>query len=126
MYICRPRTIGGRPLSGIVRPSTSSASGNNLQKALKTPRTVGSSRPLTSQLARNVRLGTASMVSQMDGPFVNISRLNFPKYASDKQLSKLLFNYIYYQQNDIRNVRISVIIQNILVMIFIYFKYPII
>lgn len=92
-------------MSGIVRPSTSSAGGNNLQKALKTPRTVGSSRPLTSQSARNVRLGTASMVSQMDGPFINISRLNFPKYASDKQLSKLLFNYIYYEQNDIRNVR---------------------
>ncbi|XP_060865064.1 tetratricopeptide repeat protein 8 [Metopolophium dirhodum] len=99
----RPRTVGGRPLSGIVRPSTSSAGGNNLQVALKTPRTVGSSRPLTSQSARNIRLGTASMVSQIDGPFINISRLNFPKYASDKQLSKLLFNYIYYQQNDIRN-----------------------
>lgn len=99
----RPRTVGGRPLSGIVRPSTSSAGGNNLQMALKTPRTVGSSRPLTSQSARNIRLGTASMVSQIDGPFINISRLNFPKYASDKQLSKLLFNYIYYQQNDIRN-----------------------
>lgn len=50
------------------------------------------------------------MVSQMDGPFVNISRLNFPKYASDKQLSKLLFNYIYYQQNDIRNVSIPIAI----------------
>lgn len=90
-----------------MRPSTSSAGGNSLQKALKTPRTVSTSRPLTSQSARKIRLGTASMVSQMDGPFVNISRLNFPKYASDKQLSKLLFNYIYYQQNDIRNVRIS-------------------
>lgn len=53
------------------------------------------------------------MVSQMDGPFINISRLNFPKYASDKQLSKLLFNYIYYQQNDIRNV-------NVLTYVFIY------
>lgn len=106
LFCFRPRTIGGRPLSGIIRPSTSSAGGNNLQKALKTPRTVGSSRPLTSQSARNIRLGTASMVSQMDGPFINISRLNFPKYASDKQLSKLLFNYIYYQQNDIRNVSV--------------------
>jgi len=93
-------------LSGIIRPSTSSASGNNLHKALKTPQTVGSSRPLTSHSARNIRLGTASMVSQMDGPFVNISRLNFSKYASDKQLSKLLFNYIFYQLNDIRNVSI--------------------
>jgi len=74
--------------------------------ALKTPRTAGSSRPLTSQSARNIRLGTASMVSQIDGPFINISRLNFAKYASDKQLSKLLFNYIYYQQNDIRNVSV--------------------
>jgi tetratricopeptide repeat protein 8 len=50
------------------------------------------------------------MVSQMDGPFINISRLNFSKYASDKQLSKLLFNYIYYQQNDIRNVRVLLIV----------------
>ncbi|XP_050434000.1 tetratricopeptide repeat protein 8 [Adelges cooleyi] len=99
----RPRTMGGRPLSGVVRPSTSSAAGKDLQKALKTPRTVGTSRPLTSQSARNVRLGTASIVSQTDGPFINISRLNFSKYASDKQLSKFLFNYIYYQQNDIRN-----------------------
>jgi len=118
LYICRPRTVGGRPLSGIVRPSTSAAGGNNLQKALKTPRTVGSSRPLTSQAARNIRLGTASMVSQMDGPFVNISRLNFPKYASDKRLSKLLFNYIYYQQNDIRNVRILIVIYD-----YYYFLY---
>lgn len=106
VLFCRPRTMSGRPLSGIVRPSTSSASGNNLYKALKTPRTVGSSRPLTSQSARNIRLGTASMVSQMDGPFVNVSRLHFPKYASDKLLSKLLFNYIFYQLNDIRNVSI--------------------
>lgn len=99
-------------MSGILRPSTSSAGGNNLQKSLKTPRTVGSSRTLTSQSARNIRLGTASMVSQIDGPFVNISRLNFSKYASDKLLSKLLFNYIYYQQNDIRNVRILLLITN--------------
>ncbi|XP_050520348.1 tetratricopeptide repeat protein 8-like [Daktulosphaira vitifoliae] len=102
-YINRPQTISGRPLSGVIRPSTSAGMGNSLQKTLKTPRTVNSSRPLTSQSARNVRFGTASIVPQIDGPFINISRLNFSKYASDKQLSKILFNYIYYQQNDIRN-----------------------
>ncbi len=71
---------------------------------LKTPRTAHTARPITSKSARALRLGTASIVSQPDGPFIQVSRLNLAKYAAQKEVAKPLFEYIFYYENDIRNV----------------------
>ncbi|XP_065207274.1 tetratricopeptide repeat protein 8-like [Planococcus citri] len=99
----RPRTVSGRPVSGVVRPGTQAGGGETLQQMLRTPRTAQTARPLTSKSARSLRLGTASMVSQLEGPFIQISRLNLAKYAAQKSVSKPLFEYIYYHENDVRN-----------------------
>ncbi|XP_075225292.1 tetratricopeptide repeat protein 8 [Lycorma delicatula] len=99
----RPRGQSGRPISGVVRPGTQSGLATSLEQALKTPRTAHSARPITSQSARSIRLGTASMLSQPDGPFIQVARLNLVKYASMDNISKSLFQYIYYHENDIRN-----------------------
>lgn len=102
----RPRTGSGRPISGVVRPGTQASTGETLQQMLKTPRTAHTARPVTSKSARSLRLGTASIVSQLDGPFIQISRLNLTKYAAQKTVAKPLFEYIFYHENDVRNVRI--------------------
>ena len=46
----------------------------------------------------------ASMLSTPDGPFINIARLNFAKYAARPNLAKELFEYIFHHENDVRNV----------------------
>jgi tetratricopeptide repeat protein 8 len=38
-----------------------------------------------------------------DDQFINLSRLNFSKYADTPSLAKPLFEYIFYHENDIRN-----------------------
>ena len=38
-----------------------------------------------------------------DDQFINLSRLNFSKYADQPSLAKPLFEYIFYHENDIRN-----------------------
>lgn len=44
------------------------------------------------------------MLSTPDGPFINLARLNFSKYAARPNLAKALFEYIFHHENDIRNV----------------------
>ncbi|XP_060529175.1 tetratricopeptide repeat protein 8 isoform X2 [Cylas formicarius] len=95
----RPRTATGRPISGVVRPGTqSSRPTSNLGRIL-------TSRAGSVQSARAIRLGTAAMLTQKDGPFIQISRLNLAKYAKNKSLNKALFEYLYYHEGDIRNAR---------------------
>lgn len=60
-------------------------------------------RPVTGQTARAIRLGTAAMLTQKDGPFIQVSRLNISKYAQNPTLSKSLFEYLFYHEADIRN-----------------------
>lgn len=55
-------------------------------------------------LGRHVRLGTASMLPSGEGPFINLARLNVAKYASQQNIAKALFEYIYYHENDVRHV----------------------
>ncbi|RWS21553.1 Tetratricopeptide repeat protein 8-like protein [Leptotrombidium deliense] len=74
-----------------------------MENALKTPRTAKTARPMTSSSGRFVRLGTASMLSQQDGPFINIARLNLAKYAKINGVSKPLFEYILLVENDVRH-----------------------
>lgn len=73
-----------------------------MDAALKTPRTARTARPVSSSSGRHVRLGTASMMSQRDGPFINLARLNVGKYAARPNVAKALFEYIYYHENSIR------------------------
>lgn len=44
------------------------------------------------------------MLSTPDGPFINLARLNFTKYAARPNLAKALFEYIFHHENDVRNV----------------------
>ncbi|XP_014255571.1 tetratricopeptide repeat protein 8 [Cimex lectularius] len=99
----RPRGSTGRPLSGIVRPATQSGRATSLENALKTPRTARSARPVTTHAARTIRLGTASMMTQPNGPFIQVTRLNLAKYAATEGIAKPLFLYIFYHENDVRN-----------------------
>lgn len=39
-----------------------------------------------------------------DGFFINLVRLNFIKYVVRLNLAKVLFEYIFYYENDVRNV----------------------
>ncbi|KAF2357594.1 Tetratricopeptide-like helical domain [Trinorchestia longiramus] len=98
----RPSTQSGRPLSGVMRPGTQSGRPGTIDQALKTPRTSHTARPVSAATGRHVRLGTASMVSPSDGPFLNIARLNLAKYAGLPHLSRALFEYIYYHENNVR------------------------
>lgn len=43
------------------------------------------------------------MLSQAGEPFVNVARLNISKYAQKPALSKALFNFIYYHENEVRH-----------------------
>uniref|UniRef100_A0A672K3H9 Tetratricopeptide repeat protein 8-like n=1 Tax=Sinocyclocheilus grahami TaxID=75366 RepID=A0A672K3H9_SINGR len=78
-----------------------------MEQAIRTPRTA---RPVTSASGRFVRLGTASMLTNPDGPFINLSRLNLAKYGKRPNLSKTLFEYIFHLENDVKNVSRSLII----------------
>ncbi|KAG5894234.1 hypothetical protein JTB14_002283 [Gonioctena quinquepunctata] len=91
----RPRTAAGRPISGVTRPGTQTRPGSALDR-------LKSARPVTSQSARAIRIGTAAMLSQKDGPFIQVSRLNLSKYAKNSCLSKPLFEYLYYHEGDIK------------------------
>ncbi|XP_063188357.1 tetratricopeptide repeat protein 8 isoform X3 [Chroicocephalus ridibundus] len=99
----RPVTQSGRPITGFVRPSTQSGRPSTMEQAIKTPRTALTARPITSASGRYGRLGTASMITNPDGPFINLSRLNLAKYAQKPKLAKALFEYIFHHENDVKN-----------------------
>jgi len=100
----RPISSSGRPLSGFVRPGTTGANRpGTMEQAIRAPRTAHTARPVTSASGRFVRLGTASMLSNPDGPFISLPRLNLAKYATRQDLAKPLFEYILYHENDVRN-----------------------
>ena len=73
-----------------------------MEQMIKTPRSAHTSRPLTSSSGRHARLGTASMISSSE-QFINLSRLNFAKYAEMPLLAKPLFEYIFYHEADVRS-----------------------
>uniref|UniRef100_A0A915Q3P7 Tetratricopeptide repeat protein 8 n=1 Tax=Setaria digitata TaxID=48799 RepID=A0A915Q3P7_9BILA len=97
----RPTSSAGRPISGILRPETHTRPGT-LEQTLRTSRTSRATRATSSSSARFIRLGTASMISEPDGPFVNLSRLNVDKYAADPQVNRNLFEYIFYHEGDMK------------------------
>ncbi|NXD34302.1 TTC8 protein, partial [Copsychus sechellarum] len=99
----RPVTQSGRPITGFVRPSTQGGRPNTMEQAIRTPRTALTARPITSASGGYIRPGTASMLTNPDGPFINLSRLNLTKYAQKPKLAKALFEYIFHHENDIKN-----------------------
>ncbi|XP_077588013.1 tetratricopeptide repeat protein 8 isoform X1 [Stigmatopora nigra] len=99
----RPMTQSGRPITGFVRPNTQSGRPGTMEQAIKTPRTASTARPVSSASGRFIRLGTASMLTSPDGPFINLSRLNMSKYSQKPNLSRTLFEYIFHHENDVRN-----------------------
>ncbi|XP_046612806.1 tetratricopeptide repeat protein 8 [Neodiprion virginianus] len=98
----RPKTESGRPVTGVVRPATQSARSETMEQALRTARTSKTARPITANTGRSIRLGTASMLTEPDGPFIQLSRLNISKYAAQPGIAKPLFEYIYYHEHDAR------------------------
>lgn len=61
----------------------------------------GTSRPVTSS-GRFVRLGTASMLCEAGGPFINIDKLDLRKYASRPTLARALCDYIIYNDHNMK------------------------
>ncbi|KRZ09752.1 Tetratricopeptide repeat protein 8, partial [Trichinella zimbabwensis] len=61
----RPTTKSGRPVTGILRPGSQIGRNDTFESALRTGRTVNSSRPITSMTGRFVRLGTAFQLASM-------------------------------------------------------------
>ena len=58
LFVARPMSQSGRPLSGFVRPGTQSGRPGTMEQAIRTPRTASTARPVTSASGRYVRLGT--------------------------------------------------------------------
>ena len=85
----RPTSQSGRPLSGVVRPGSQAGRPGTMESALRTPRTTKTARPISAASGRFVRLGTASMLSQQDGPFINLARLNIGKYCQRPNIAKV-------------------------------------
>ena len=50
---------------------------------------VSSCRPVTTASGRHVRLGTASMLTEPGGPFIDVSKINLSKYANRPALAKV-------------------------------------
>ena len=98
----RPSSQSGRPLSGVSRPGSQAGTPGTMDQALRTPRTSRTARPVSATSGRFVRLGTASMLSHSDGPFINLARLNIGKYSHQPQLAKTLFEFIFYHENSMR------------------------
>uniref|UniRef100_A0A0N4ZJ99 TPR_REGION domain-containing protein n=1 Tax=Parastrongyloides trichosuri TaxID=131310 RepID=A0A0N4ZJ99_PARTI len=99
--VMRPLTTAGRPISGVVRPMTTARPGT-MERALRSSRTSKTSRPVSSSSVRQLRLGTASMVAQLDGSFINLGRLNIDKYSADPNVNKQLFEYVFYHEGDMK------------------------
>ena len=83
----------GRPLSGVARPGSQGGRPSTMDAALRTPRTSRTARPVSASSGRFVRLGTASMLSQKDGPFINLVKHVLTIF------NKLKHNNHTYKQN---------------------------
>jgi len=98
----RPTSVGGRPLSGFARPGTGGqrpGSGMSVEQAVASGRMgTAMNRPVTTS-GRFVRLGTASMLSEPGGAFVNLDKINVHKYAERPAMSKALCDYILYVEH---------------------------
>lgn len=100
----RPMSQSGRPITGFARPSSSrptTGSNMDLRTALQSSRRSGTARPMTN-LGREVRLGTASLSSNANGPLVDVEKLNIKKYARKTGLAMVLAEYLLYVEHNTR------------------------
>ena len=44
------------------------------------------------------------MLSTPDGPFIQVGRLNLPKYAQQPGIARALFEHLFHHANDVRAV----------------------
>lgn len=44
------------------------------------------------------------MLSTPDGPFIQVGRLNLPKYAQNQAIARSLFEHLFHHANDVRTV----------------------
>jgi tetratricopeptide repeat protein 8 len=47
------------------------------------------------------------MLSTPDGPFIQVGRLNLPKYAQNQAIARALFEHLFHHANDVRTVGIT-------------------
>lgn len=73
----------------------------DLRTALQSSRRSGTARPMTN-LGREVRLGTASLSSNANGPLVDVEKLNIKKYARKTGLAMVLTDYLLYVEHNTR------------------------
>eukprot|EP00899_Mesostigma_viride_P006572 jgi/Mesvir1/15916/Mv08240-RA.1 len=98
----RPVTASGRPLTGFARPGTSARPGTQSSRDVSTAfqgARPGTSRPVTSA-GRLLRLGTASMLSEPGGMFINVDKLDLRKYAQRPALARALCDFIIYHDHN--------------------------
>lgn len=53
------------------------------------------------------------MLSMPDGPFIQVSRLNLPKYSQNQSIARSLFEHLFHHANDVRTVDNSFTLQTI-------------
>ena len=97
----RPTTSSGRPTTGFLRPGTSTRPMTNkggVEGAFRGNR-PGTTRPVTTS-GRLVRLGTASMLAEPGGPFINVDKLDLRKYAQRPALARVLCDYILHHDRN--------------------------
>ena len=46
----------------------------------------------------------ASMLTEPNGPFIDVAKLNLARYASRPALARALFEYLFHHENDVRSV----------------------
>lgn len=70
-----------------------------MEQALNGPRQGTSARPMT-EMNFGARLGTASMLPDGSGLFINTAKLNLAKYTTRPAMAKGLFNYLLFFTNE--------------------------
>lgn len=98
----RPVSSSGRPTTGFARPGSSRPMSGavSVDQAFKGSR-PGTSRPATT-LGREVRLGTASMLSSTNGVFIDVQKLDMRKYAKRPALAMVLVDYLLHVEHNPR------------------------
>ena len=96
----RPVSQSGRPVTGFVRPNTSSRPFTGSSSDLMSGNRTATARPMTT-MGREIRLGTASTSSSLLS-LVDIDKLNIKKFALRKGLAMALVDYLLYVQHNTR------------------------
>lgn len=99
----RPTTSTGRPVTGFARPGTNArpTTGSVTVDGAFRGQRAGTSRVMTA-LGRAVRLGTASLLSEAGGPFIQADKLDLRKYVQRPALARALLDYLIHVDHNPR------------------------